>query len=79
MMASKISSSSARLVARRLPSSVSSGVSSRSVTRALRTVREAFSASATCKSALGERVPPAFASFKNGRTSVNQAIGFEPL
>ena len=66
-------------MARRLPISVRSGVSSRSVTSAPRTVRDAFSASATCKSAFGLNVPPAFASFRNGRTSVNHAIGFEPL
>ncbi len=79
MMASNISSSRLRLVASREPISVKCGVSSRSVTSAERTVREAFSASATCKSALGLSVPPAFASFRKGRTSVNQAIGLEPL
>ena len=79
MMASKISSSRERLVARREPSSVRFGVSSRSVTSALRTIRAAFSASATCNRALGDSVPPAFAIFKNGRTSVKWAMGLPPL
>ena len=79
MMASKISSSSERLVERREPISVRFGVSSRSVTRAFLTIRAAFSASATCKSALGDRVPPAFASFKKGRTSSKWAMGLPPL
>ncbi len=78
MMASKISSSRLRLVISREPISVRFGVSSRSVTSALRTIRAAFRASATCKSALGDSVPPAFASFRYGRTSVKWAMGLPP-
>ena len=77
-MASKISSSRERFVDSRKPISVRFGVSSRSVTSALRTMRAAFKASATCKSALGDSVPPAFASLRNGRTSVKWAMGLPP-
>ena len=78
-MALKMSSSSARLADRREPSSVRSGVSFRSVTSAARTTRAAFSASATARRALGERVAPTRARLSASRTSVNHAMGLEPL
>ena len=79
MMAFVMSSSNMRFDAMREPISVRIGVSSRSVTSALRTVRQARSAPATLRSAFIDSVAPTVDSFRYSRTSVNHAMGLAPL
>ena len=57
---------------------VSSGVVSRSVTRASLTFLETLSMVATSKSALGERVAPFSARESDERTSAKADRGLEP-
>ena len=68
-----------RFDAMREPISVRIGVSSRSVTSALRTVRQARSAPATLRSAFIDSVAPTVDSFRYSRTSSNSLMGLPPV